>query len=169
MYACKTTSASLNWLTLLLFQRALVFISRFLCIRAANYLPSTDMTVDDSADREVYMQCFNNGSTLQRETSQFRSPDSRTITKHDGSWNLIAAILDRCFFLIYLIVIIFSTLFIFPRKWMLYSSIMWHYCWVNGAIGNCTVFLCTVLSVIMILRGSQLYTDYYLVYDLQDL
>ncbi len=93
-----------------LLQNRLDFIANLFCVKS---FFSFDVSYDETNENGMYMECLNssNGSRSPR------SYDKKGLRYAEATarWRTLAGILDRVFFLLYLIAIILSTVFIFPR------------------------------------------------------
>ncbi len=70
---------------------------------------------DDTVEFEngIYMECLNN--TNGSRTVKSRETKKLLAAEATARYRTLAAILDRIFFMVYLVAIILSTVFIFPR------------------------------------------------------
>lgn len=110
--SCTLYSAGkyLNFYSLL-FQRILLSVAACLCIRKGPRSPA-----EEAYENGVYSECV--GSS--QAATESHSPRDLAVKIDSMSsaqtWTLIAAILDRIFFLVYLLVIVvLSTVFILPK------------------------------------------------------
>ena len=110
---------------LFLLQPRLKLLATAFCVRKYHY---AGQSMDDARDNGIYMECLNPSAGIQRAQQQQSNPDSfseqsplkqpdeyHRAERPDPNWTLIASILDRLFFFVYLFIIILSIAFIFPR------------------------------------------------------
>lgn len=75
---------------------------------------------DDPTENGIYMDCLNMDTRIDTRNTytNYKHPHgngNQSQHRAVATWGTLAAILDRLFFLVYLLVIILSTVFIFPR------------------------------------------------------